>query len=187
MKLNELFEEARKIWAKKVENPEDVKEISLNNTEKQYKVKDVIFDNVNGLGQVPNNQNVRYAGLTVIMKVDDFLNIAADAGEQRNETAAGLKELIDQGYGIATPWLVIDIDKIKSGKPGYAVCTGHEGRARAVCAKKYFGITEFPVHVFFPGYRNRDISPEVIEKMQEGIKREISGSVVRNAFKKVIG
>ena len=188
MKLSEICEEVRKIYAKKIEDPSSITSISPSNTEERYKVKNVIFDNKTGLGSTPNNQNVNYKGITVIMDADDFIKIAADAGETREETAAELKELIDQGYGLGTPFLELDIDDAidNANKPITVKCVGHEGRGRVICAKKYFGITELPVHLFFLGYRNRHITPEIIDQINKGIKRERSSSVVTNAIKKVI-
>lgn len=185
MKVRELLNE-REIYAKKIENPESIKEISLANTESQYKVDSVIFDNKNGLGNVPYNSNVNYMGFTAIMSIDDFLNLAAPHEGQREETAKEIKELIEQGYGIATPWFQLIIDDLVDGK-GNARVYGHEGRARAICCQKYFGLKEIPIHIFPVHYRSRDITTEHIEAMNKnGIGKESSpSSVIRNTLKKV--
>ncbi len=186
MLVSEIIDSDSLKYYKKIENPESIGTISHSTTEHQYKVKSVIFDNEYGLGNVPNNKNVNYLGFTAVMKIDDFLNLAADHEEQRNETAKDIKELIDQGYGIATPWLEIEMENVIDGK-GIAKIVGHEGRARAICCQKYFGLTEMPIH-FFPKFlRSRHISNEHINSLnKDGIQRERSSAVIKNALKQVI-
>lgn len=207
MKVYELFEEERKIWAKKIENPNDIKAFSWGNAEGQYRVGDVIFDNQDGLGRVPNNANVNYMGIVALMKIDTFLDIAADHEGQREESAIEIRDIMKQGYGIATPWLDIDIDRIKDDEAAeeeqsddaisraknilkhqskIGLCRGHEGRARAIACKKFFGLDVIPVQIFFPGFRNRDIDDAVINALQNnGIKKERGSKITIDAFIKV--
>ena len=208
MKLSELFEEERKIWASKIENPNEIKAFSWAIAEERYRVGDVIFDNQDGLGRVPNNSNIIYMGMVALMKIDTFLDIAADHEGQREGSAIEIRDLIKQGYGIATPWLEIDIDRIMDAednstesedddvvsraktllksKSKIGICTGHEGRARAIACQKYFGLTEIPVQIFFPGFRNRHVTDELISALQNnGIKKERASKIIIDAFSKV--
>ena len=186
MKVKELFEaldrDTLKYYAK-VENPDNVPSFSWTVAEQQYRVGDVIFDNEKGLGATGNNRNILYMGMVALMKIDDFLSIAADHGGQREQSAADIKDAINEGYGIASPWLEIDLNDFHDKK--IAQCYGHEGRARMICCKKYFGLTEVPVQIFFPGNRNRHITDEVIEWLKNGIKKEKGSLVIKDPFIKV--
>ena len=185
MKLSDLFEEEREIWAKKIENPNDIGVFSWGVAEGKYRVGDVIFDNRDGLGAVGNNSNVMYMGFVALMEIDTFLNIAADHAGQREQTAKELTGLMKEGYPIAAPWLTINIDGFMDGKKKVPYCTGHEGRGRLIACKKYFNLSKVPVQIFCTGYRNRDMSEEVIAELQRGIKNEQGTRIISDAFLKV--
>ena len=181
--LKEALDQDQLKYYKPIENPESVPEFSWEVCEDQYKVGNVIFDNKHGLGATPNNQNIKYMGFVALMTIDNFLDIAADHEGQRAKSALDIKEAIEAGYGIAAPWLEIEYDDFEN--KDLAQCIGHEGRARLIACKTHFGISEVPVQIWMPGYRNRHVTEEVINWMQTGIKKEKGSIVIKEPFKKV--
>lgn len=201
MKVFEIINPDLLKYSKKIENPEDIPNvITISNLGKQYKVlgkhegKDfyVMFDNRDGIGATPNNAEVNYFGFGAIMPIHKFLGIAADHKGQREDSAKDVKDIILAGYGLGAPTLYLDVTKFDTNtNTGLIQTDGHEGRARAICCEKYFGIDELPVHIFVKGgWRNRDITDEFTNALNElGVITEdhfTQAWAVRNAFKKVI-
>jgi hypothetical protein len=170
-------------YYKVIENPESIPEFSWKDCEDQYRVGKVIFDNKKGLGSTPNTQNIKYIGMVAMMTIDNYLAIAADHEGQREQSALDIKEAIEAGYGIGAPWLEIEMDDFTDEKP--ARCIGHEGRARLISCKKYFGLTEVPVQIWFPGFRNRHITSEVLQWLKDGITKEKGSTFTIDPFTKV--
>lgn len=186
MKIFEIVNPELMSYSKKVKNPQDLGPISPDNMMSQYKVGSVIFDNEDGLGVTPNNKEIDYFGFTVIMKIDTFLKLAANHGGKREESANDIKELLNQGYGIATPMLYLKISDLNEETMKVEV-TGHEGRARVICCQKYFNLTKIPVHIMPTGYRSKHITKEVFDRINWiGIKPEDGGSPVKNPFESFI-
>ena len=181
--LREALDQDQLKYYKPIENPESIPEFSWNDCEDQYRVDNIIFDNKKGLGATPNTQNIKYIGIVALMTIDNFLAIAADHEGQREQSALDIKEAIEAGYGIGAPWLEIELDDFHD--KNVARCIGHEGRARLIACKKYFGLTEVPVQVWFPGYRNRHVTPEVLQWLKEGITKERGSTIIADPFKQV--
>lgn len=172
MKLYEIIDPAHITYAKKVKNPGDLQTINQDNTEAQYRVGKVVFDNVNGLGATPNNKEISYFGFTVIMQISVFLQLAASHGGKRDESAGDINELLQQGYGIATPMLYLSMKDFGEDTIS-ATVTGHEGRARVICCQKFYGLTEVPVHIMPTGLRAKHMTQKVIDQLNEnGIQGE---------------
>lgn len=140
------------------------------NVEGQFTFGGVKYDNVNGIGAVPNNSNVVYMGFAAIMKVDEFLSFATSA--DRLATARSMADaIIDEDAAIGSPFL-----KISEEEDGWVV-DGHEGRGRATAVKllaegyrsedqktRYTG--DVVVH-FFPLYkRARDMNSEFFNDLK---------------------
>ncbi len=168
-----ISEEERKIYAKKYSSEEakSVPVFSKSVSESTYKIsignKFVIIDCVNGLGNVPNNQNVLYLGFISKMKLSSFQELALDDEGDQDKTADWMVEKIKEGYSLGQPWFSINMD-VKENE--MFQITGHEGRGRIKAIKKYLGEDiEIPIHFFLDkGMKNRDLTDDLIKKFQEG-------------------
>ena len=143
------------------------------NFEGKFRVGQVYFDNIDGIGSVPDSQNVIYKGFVAMMTPVDFLKFThSSAG--REKTGSEIAELIEDGFPISSPFLEVLLDPIEEGK--FAVIVGHEGRGRclalielAKAGKAGLSMkSEIPVH-FFPrdGRRARHITPDIIESIKD--------------------
>ena len=132
------------------------------------KISEVIIDNLKGLGSVPNNDNIDYMGLRVMMKPTTFLNLATYAGRNSLPNIDALKELIQSGKSIGAPWLVIQIPiSWEDGDfKNIATVVGHEGRNRMFAVRELEGDDPIEVHLFFNhGIKARHITPEWIHQL----------------------
>jgi hypothetical protein len=140
-----------------------------------------IIDNVKGIGAVPDNQNVDYLGLKVQMSPSVFLKLAASLKRGKAESADYIKQKLQQGDKIGSPWLQIQVppewDKNNFKKPARVV--GHEGRNRMYAVMELYGNSPIETHLFFSGgIRNRDISQQWIKELnQKMIPEKISIAV----------
>ena len=120
------------------------------------------IDNVNGLGSVPWNQEVDYMGLRVLMKPSTFLNLSLPLNMSDNdkETINYLeKEKDTRGFG--APFLQVDMER------EFPRITGHDGRHRMIAIQATEGDHPVEVHIFPRGMRNKDITPEVVSKLND--------------------
>lgn len=140
---------------------------SPGNVDTRFLVGKVLFDNENGIGAVPLNQEVAYRGAVAWMRPHDFLALASRS-EHRQETANQLIELINDGRGVATPFLLIEFPD--GDKPFRVV--GHEGRARTLAFQKLNSNVLMPVQMHFPHKRARDLSVELLLDLASGIAPE---------------
>ena len=131
----------------------------------EYKV-----DNREGLGAVPNNQDVDYFGLRVMMKPSTFLKLALplDSPVSVDHIVQHLKN----GGSLGAPFLNVSIpeewEDSDISKP--AIVSGHEGRNRMLAIQKVEGDNPVEVHLFFRGgLRARDIKPEFVKAMRSGM------------------
>lgn len=168
-------------------------DFSINVSEDAFKIKAkdiyVAIDNEKGIGEVPNNRNIRYLGVIALMDIDSLFNIIYDVNSQVVESAKKMEHLIKEGYSIGNPFIDLNVDSIldEDSDLKHPVIIGHEGRARSL-ALKHLGVKEIPVQVFLPGYRSRHIKniEEFKDKLNEGVVKEGSKILVKNAFNKII-
>lgn len=124
------------------------------------------IDNKDGLGSVPNNQEVDYLGLRVIMKPQIFLKLAKQFSPQQDKIQKMI-ELV-KTKPIAAPFLDIvipeeweDNDFQQSAK-----VSGHEGRHRMIAVNELYGDDPIEVHLFFRyGIRNRDLTSDIVNRL----------------------
>lgn len=168
-----ISEEERKIYAKKY-TPEEAKEVpsfSKSVAEEAYKIskgdKYVIIDCVNGLGSVPNNQDVMYLGFIATMKLTSFQELALDDEGSQDETSDWMIERIKEGYAIGQPWFKINMDV---GENEVFQIIGHEGRGRVKAIKKYLGSDiEMPIQfILSNGMRNSDLTDDLMKRFLNG-------------------
>ena len=141
---------------------------TAGNLEGSFKVGKVAFDNVNGLGNTPNGQNVIYLGFSAEMKPSTFLNLATTA--DRSEDAKRFVRFIAERVPFASPFLELayNEDEWKDGIPLRAEIKNHEGRGRMVAFEEVNGSsTMIPVHfILRNGGRARDLSPKFFEDLR---------------------
>jgi hypothetical protein len=110
---------------------------------KPLQVEDVVFDNKDGAGAVPDNIDSNYKGFTILMTPDEFLKLAAPlTGDIISD------ELTNNRLG--TPFLVCEW---QDGK--WQVLT-HEGRHRVIALRKKLSSgVRIPVNIFGTDSYNR--------------------------------
>lgn len=141
--------------------------------EHAYKIGKTIFDNSNGLGAVPDGNNIVYMGFAMEMKPSTFLSIVTPA--DRTEDARKILEKMKANIPIGTPFLELKVSKEETwehGDPGFFVkVTGHEGRARVRAFMNLNGDIPMFIHALpRGGWRARDFTPEFFVRLgQHGI------------------
>lgn len=133
----------------------------------------VLFDAKDGIGATPNNSNVDYKGMTVMMKPSRFLKLAAPLGkldDKNYETIHWLAKQIDSGKPLGNLSLYTNVQGKDFVEPRIM---NHEGRHRAMAIIARNGDEEIPVHVFpDSSSRARHITDEDISMMQKAIVPE---------------
>lgn len=165
---------------------------SPSNIEGQFKVGQVVFDNVNGKGATPNNQNVIYMGFAMELKPSQFLDLAVKEEGGSEGRAQTFIDMFEEGTAIASPFLIVDIDldAWEDRKDVIMQVKGHEGRGRMVAVKRHEGDVFVPVHVFPRGLRARHFSEEFFEALRNtGLNLSSGGSGIfaeRSAYKEYL-
>ena len=146
------------------------KEIERNFT---HPLNEVNTDNESGIGATPNNRNIDYLGMRVYMKPSAFLQMAHEL-DMDHDTMKRIDDMatyIKTGAGVASPFLSIDIpSEWEDGdltKPAKVV--SHEGRHRMEAIMKAEGNQPIEVHLLFPGLRRRNITDEMIARLNMNI------------------
>lgn len=122
-----------------------------------------------GVGAVPNNMNVDYLGLRVLMKPSTFLKLAyglKKPTEKEMESVDYFIGLLINNKKLGTPFLGLEPNEDDTE---FKV-TGHEGRHRMIAIQMTYGDKPVEVHLFFgQGMRNRDITPEIEARLMDYI------------------
>ena len=127
----------------------------------------VHYDQKNGLGAVPFNQEIAYMGFKCWMTPDMFLRLARkisiDPNDQRYQ---GLKSLIQRGKPIGSPFLDVSWDMAKQ----VWTVWDHEGRHRVQAIKDLWPNEQIEVHIFpGEGERARDLNPQMLQSFMGGV------------------
>lgn len=137
-------------------------------------LQEVKIDNEKGLGNVPNNREVDYFGMRVLMKPSIFLKLARKLDSPKS--IDNLIKHVTDGGGIGAPFLDIHIPNewSKEDFTQIAQVVGHEGRHRMMAIQKVEGDAPVEVHLFFGStyVRARHITKEWIHELQMGIMSE---------------
>jgi hypothetical protein len=143
--------------------PHAADDLSAENFDARYQIGDVIFDASNGIGNVPNNRNVRHLGFGAIVKPSKFLVLcpSLDTESERPDPLYVLEEgRLNPGW--APPILYIDTTD--------ALVTGHEGRHRCKAFESINPKESILVHFFLKGgFRARNLNKEILKKINEGL------------------
>jgi hypothetical protein len=140
------------------------------------------MDNEHGWGETPNNRNVDYMGLRVRMCPSVFLMLSAPLTEP--SSAKSILQHLEQGGKPAAPFLLIDIppewDDGDLSQP--ARVSGHEGRNRMIALQEFEGNQSQEVHIFPRGLRNRHMTPEWINRLNNSLIPERRDEPVDGPF-----
>lgn len=137
------------------------------------------IDNRKGAGATSYNTDIDYFGFTVNMTPSTFLNLASPGG---GVSAEGLKTFINDGGAIASPMLYVKVPA--EWKYGDLAATlgdvkiqSHEGRNRMIAIRELEGDIPVETHILLRSsgaeWRARNITPEIITKLNAGIMNEI--------------
>ena len=139
---------------------------------------EVVIDNKQGWGAVPNNQEVDYFGLRVLMKPSVFLKLALRLEEPPSQS---IKNHISNKGSIGAPWLDVSLPEawFDGDFSTPASVKGHEGRNRMHAILDGEGDVPVETHLFFRnGVRSRDLTSEMKEALRNGLVAERTTYVV---------
>jgi hypothetical protein len=141
----------------------------------RHELHGIQYDQVKGLGAIPHNQEVGHKGFSVLMAPSTFLDLCYPLliGSAEATNLTHIKEHIQNGGAIASPWLRIELgedgrDKVVDG----AYISGHEGRNRMKAISDIHGGVPVLVHITFS---NLDNNKHLTEGMIEGLRKGIKG------------
>lgn len=179
----------------KVQDESMYPEFSWAVAEERYRVGDVFFDNIEGLGATPNNRNIHYKGIVGMMTPARFLSVVAGAhSSDVKERGEKFVPMVQERIAMAAPTLYINVDKVfnppdvtkdplydlmKDSKywledksDASAFVSGHEGRGRVTAIARVFGNSiQLPVHLFFSCGNFSQLTPEEKSTVINGLKQ----------------
>jgi len=137
-------------------------------------VNEVTIDNREGWGAVPNNAEIDYFGMRVMMKPSMFLKLAAKLGQK---PSTEIEQHIKDHGAIGAPYLIIELPDTDD-EPAQVV--GHDGRNRMIAVMNVEGDDPIETHIFPRGRisRAKHLTPEIKEYLNSGIKTENTGDIV---------
>jgi hypothetical protein len=142
------------------------------------KSQDFVANDWESLGTTGFNLNVDYRGLRVYMLPSVFLKLAAPTNFY--PSSKYIADHLRSGGKIGSPFLSIDIPEFwEDGdytKPAEVV--GHEGRNRMYAVQEVYGDIPVEVHLFFPGFRRRDLTDGMIESFRKHLLSEKYGEMI---------
>ncbi|TLX16640.1 hypothetical protein [Rhizobium sp. MHM7A] len=135
----------------------------------RYEIAGLQFCNREGLGSVPNVDNIGYMGALILMKPSQYLSLVPSLGGF-TKTVNFLKTGQETLFG--TPFLDININE----ETRTAQVKGHEGRSRMSFFREVTGDAPVPVALFIREsnftLRARHIEPWMLELIQSGVTSE---------------
>lgn len=185
-----LLQEQNLDWAAKYprytrEQIEQMPTMNAQNIGGKFRVGNIVFDQQNGIGSVPWNQEVGYKGFVAMMRPGAFRAFTLPMEESR-ERIDKYKLLFQQGIATGSPWLQLDVDSPTAEKAGKFRIVGHEGRARTAAIAELQPNIEIPVHVFIYQGNHKDLKPEMISRLNTSIMKEQSSIVVSNKISSIL-
>ncbi|AOG03478.1 hypothetical protein BSY19_5301 (plasmid) [Bosea sp. RAC05] len=128
-----------------------------------------VYDQVSGLGAVPDVAKIDHYGLVVMMRPSVFLSLCPSLESERrspNPDADALAEMLAAGQIASMGFLALNLadDDLR--------VRSHEGRHRTDFILRHFGDEPIPVAILFNGERARDVTPHDIVRICAGLRRE---------------
>ena len=113
-----------------------------------------VFDEQNGLGNVPIQKDINYFGFIREMKISEFRKLVPSGRLSEGIRFNELKQKIKNGTSVAPPFLDVEWnEELECWQ-----CYGHEGRSRLDAIKELYGDIVVPVHIFPYRMRAKDIT-----------------------------
>ena len=148
-------------------------------------VNELKINNASGIGAVPNNQQIGYLGLQVVMRPSMFLELAspldAKSADER-ETIEYIKKNLDE-KGVGAPWLTVVIPEAWESDDfsQMAHVRDHDGRHRMHSILEQEGNDPVEVHIIVPHMRRRHITDAMVDQLRSGMLNQqgqyVSGPV----------
>jgi hypothetical protein len=182
MKIKDLMQPsaliAEKKWAHKPTTSAGVSESTTLSAHK-------MIDNQQGWGAVPDNQNVDYLGMRVLMGAGTFLSLVAPLTRQEATSVDDIRHHLETGGTVGSAWMTICIPPEWSdgdlSKPAQVI--SHEGRNRMWAIQELVSNTPVEVHLFFAGgLRARHIQPEWINQINQQLIPQGHTQPIEGAF-----
>jgi len=125
----------------------------------------VVYDQVNGMGQVGDVENIEYMGFVVLMRPSTYLRVCPRLDDTTK--SPGLLPAIRDGEPVSMGFIQIDLTDEEF------VVHRHEGRNRAKAIHDLHGDDPIPVAVLLRGGdRARHVTDEDLARLQGGIRRQ---------------
>jgi hypothetical protein len=132
-------------------------ETSLNWYRKSQNESIPTWDPVNGIGAVPDNQEIGYKGFVKEMTPDEFRRLVPYGTS--NNSKKFLIDAAKNGKPFGPPFLIVLWDEKQKAWD----VIDHEGRSRSDVAKMFSPDKKMPVHILpMRGLRARDLTPDMI-------------------------
>jgi|694.fasta_scaffold00178_27 hypothetical protein len=148
-------------------------------------VNELKINNASGIGAVPNNQQIGYQGLQVVMRPSMFLELAlpldVKSADER-ETIEYIKKNLDE-KGVGAPWLTVVIPEAWESEDfsQMAHVSNHDGRHRMHSILEQEGNDPVEVHIIVPHMRRRHITDAMVDQLRSGVLNQqgqyVSGPV----------
>jgi hypothetical protein len=130
-----------------------------------------IFDAREGIGQVPDNANIKYRGFVKWMTPKEFRSLVPKGVSGRG-TKSYVADALKRGAKLGQPFIQAEWDTQKSQWK----VIDHEGRSRVDAISEVFGDVPIPVHIFpKEGLRGRDMDTQ---KRSAGFVPQNGGTLV---------
>lgn len=137
---------------------------------RRFTANGIRFDNRSGEACIGHALNIDYLGTIALVRPSRFLAVVPPDGIRSTDYMASL----EAPFG--SPYLEIKLSEDDDGLPGIRE---HEGRSRMSAILRKHGDVPVPICLFFSmngyGLRAREIEPEWIEKVADGVMRENRG------------
>ena len=132
------------------------------------------YDQKNGIGSIPFNQDVIYRGFKCWMAPDMFLRLAKKIFIDLQDTSyLFLKNAIKHGKPIGSPYFDVSWDDTEK----VWTIWGHEGRHRVSAIKDLWPNESIEVHIIpSEGIRARDITPPMIKVVDAAVNKAYGGT-----------
>jgi hypothetical protein len=136
-------------------------------------VNELKINNASGIGAVPNNQQIGYLGLQVVMRPSMFLELAspldAKSADER-ETIEYIKKNLDK-KGVGAPLLTVVIPEAWESEDfsQMAHVRNHDGRHRMHSILEQEGNDPVEVHIIVPHMRRRHITDAMVDHLRSGM------------------
>lgn len=140
----------------------------------------VKYDQISGAGAVPYNEEIATFGVGILMKPSAYLKLVLPL--RGNEPTSKVSEAVVNDEPIGSPWLALKFGE----KDGVRCVEGtkvlnYQGRHRAKAIMEKYGDVDMLVHLIYIGARPKNVAPEILEQVNQGVINE-SGVFIPGPF-----